>query len=157
MVVWKEQEHELDDICAVNDQGTVTSLSECGLIKFFKFPSMRAQVRFLEYILKMWNPEQQHFEVGAHILTVELEDIYFLAGLSRWGEPIYFIDPRGGDITTQGLIDQYYFLGTQMSGKKIPIKNVMDLPFRMVLFTMQRISSSQRAHQESREHMLYAL
>ena len=78
-----EQEHELDDICAVNDQGTVTSLSEWGLIKFFKFPSMRAQVRFLEYILKMWNPEQQHFKVGAHILTVEVEDIYFLTGLYR--------------------------------------------------------------------------
>ena len=37
----------------------------------------------LEYILRMWNPEQQYFEVGAHVLTIEVEDIYFLTGLLR--------------------------------------------------------------------------
>ena len=38
---------------------------------------MVSHERLLENILWMWNPEQQHFEVGAHILTVEVEDIYF--------------------------------------------------------------------------------
>ena len=26
----------------------------------------------------MWNPEDKYFEVGPHIVTMEVEDIYFL-------------------------------------------------------------------------------
>ena len=48
----------------------------------------------------MWNLEQQHFEVGPHIVTVDVEDIYFLTGMSRQGAPLYLIGSRGGDITT---------------------------------------------------------
>ena len=59
----------------------------------------------LEHILQMWNLEQQYFEVGAHILTVEVEDIYFLTGLLRQGTPISLTDSCGGDITTRELID----------------------------------------------------
>ena len=93
MVIWKEREHDLDDIRGGNDVGTVASLCGCGLLKFFNVPSMRSQLRLLEYILRMWNTEHQYFEVGAHILTVEVEYIYFLTGLSRWGEPIYLTGP----------------------------------------------------------------
>ena len=59
MVVWKEHEHEMDDIRGENYQGIMNSLHEFGLLKFFKMPSMRMQRRLLEYILTMWNPEQQ--------------------------------------------------------------------------------------------------
>ena len=70
----------------------------------------------------MWNPEQQHFEVGAHILIVEVEDIYFLTGLSRWGALVSPTGYRGGDITTQDLINRHCVPVTRTSGKKIPIK-----------------------------------
>ena len=58
IVIWKEREHELDDIRGGNDTGTVAALHGCGLLKFFNVPSMRSHVRLLEYILRMWNPEQ---------------------------------------------------------------------------------------------------
>ena len=93
MVVWKEREHELDDIREVNDARTVAALRGCGLLKLFNVPSMRSQLRLLEYILRMWNTEQQYFELGAHILTVEVEEIYFLTGLSKRGEPISLTGP----------------------------------------------------------------
>ena len=105
----------------------------------------------------MWNPEQQYFEVGTHVLTVEVEDIYFLTGLSRRGEHISLIGPRGGEVTTQDLINRHYFLSTQMFGKKIPIKEVMDLPPWTVLFTMQWVVGRQGDHQASHAHMIYAL
>ena len=44
-----------------------------------------------------------------------------------------------------------------MSGKKIPIRAVVDMPLRTVLFIMQRLSGSQGPHQAFRAHMLYAL
>ena len=65
--------------------------------------------------------------------------------------------PRGGDITAESLISQYYMYGTQMSGKKIPIKDVMDIPLRPVSFTIQRVEGSHASHQDSWEHMLYSL
>ena len=105
----------------------------------------------------MWNPKQQHFEVGPHILTVEVEDIYFLTRISRSGAPISLNGSQRGDITTQKLIVHHCYLGTKMSGKNIPIKEVMDLPLWTILFTMQRVSRSQGAHQDSQAHMLYAL
>ena len=105
----------------------------------------------------MWNLEQQYFKVGAHILTVEVEDIYFLTGLLRRDAPILLTGSCGGDITTQELIDRHYIPGTMTSGKKIPIKLVMDGPLWTMLFTMQRVAGSQRVHQVSRVHILYAI
>ena len=97
-------------------------------MKFFQTPSMVSNERLLEHILRMWNPKHQLFEVGDHILTVEVEDIYFLTGLSRWGAPISLTSSRGGDITTQELIDRHYIPGMRTSGKKIPIRVVTDRP-----------------------------
>ena len=105
----------------------------------------------------MWNSEQQYFEVGAHVLTIEVEDIYFLTGLSRWGAPISLTGSRGGDITTQELINHHFIPGTRTTGKKIPIKEEVDGPLHTVLFTMQRVAGSQGVHQASRVHILYAI
>ena len=65
----------IDDIRGKNDAGTIASLRVCRLLKLFDMPSMRSQVRFLEYIPRMWNPEKQYFKVGGLIMTKELEDI----------------------------------------------------------------------------------
>ena len=96
----------------------------------------------LEHILRMWNPEQQYFKVGEHILIVEVEDIYFLTGLSRWGSPISLTGSHGGDTTTRELIDRHCAPGMSTSGKKIPIRAVTDGPLRTVLFTMRKVVGS---------------
>ena len=88
MVIWKERQHDNDDAFAERNAGCIAALQDYGLLKFFQTPSMVSHERLLENILWMWNPEQQHFEVGDHILIVEVEDIYFLTGLLRWGASI---------------------------------------------------------------------
>ena len=60
-------------------------------------------------------------------------------------------------MTTQELIDRHCLLGTKISGKKIPIKAVKDVPLHTTLFTMQRLSGSQGDHQESQAHFIYSL
>ena len=80
------------------------------------------------------------------MLAIEVEDIYFLTGLSRQGVPISLIGSRGGDVTTQELINHHCIPGTRTSGKKIPIKAVVDDPLCIVLFTMKRVAGSQGAH-----------
>ena len=121
MVIWKERQHDNDDAFAERNAGCIAALRDYGLLKFFQTPSMVSHEKLLEYILWMWNPEQQDFEVGAHILIVEVEDIYFLTGLSRQGSPISLTGSQGGNITTRELIDCHYISGTRTSRKKIPI------------------------------------
>ena len=105
----------------------------------------------------MRNPEKQYFEVGPHIVTMEVEEIYFLTGLSKKGAHISLTGSQGGDITTQELIFRHCYPGRKMSGKKIPIKVVRDLMLQTILFTMKRVSRIQVPHQASWEHMMYSL
>ena len=88
MVVWKERQHKDDDTRAEVDGASIAALWACRFLKLFQAPSMVSHVKLLEYILRIWNPVQQNFEVGTHILTMEVEDIYFLTELSRCGVPI---------------------------------------------------------------------
>ena len=105
----------------------------------------------------MWNPEQHHFEVGPHVLTIEVEYMYFLTGLSRRGGPISLTGSRGGDVTTQELINCHCQPATRISGKKLPIRVVVDMTLHIVLFIMKRLDGRQGPHQESWAHILYAL
>ena len=73
---------------------------------------MKAYIILLEYIIDMWDPEQQHFVVGTHALTIDIEDIYFLTGLSQRGRPVVLSGARGGESSLDDFIDQYCALGT---------------------------------------------
>ena len=83
MVIWKERKHDLDDAAAKRDVGCLGALRGCGILKFFQTPSMISHPCLLEYILQMWKLEKHYFEVGTHVLTIEVVEIYFLKGFSR--------------------------------------------------------------------------
>lgn len=82
---WNEREHEEYDAIVGNDPGTIATLRDCGLLKFFRIPGMRAQVRLLEHLVHMWDVDQQVFHVGVHTLSLDIEDVYFLIVLSQHG------------------------------------------------------------------------
>jgi len=46
----------------------------------------------------MWDKEQQVFHVGVHVLSLDIEDIYFLTGLSYCGARVTLIGGRGGGL-----------------------------------------------------------
>ena len=83
MLEWKEHEHEENDLMAVGNLDTMEALNNCWLLKFFLCPNMRAQSLLLAQLVNMWDPNSQHFVVRDEILMVEIEDIYFLMGLSH--------------------------------------------------------------------------
>ena len=78
MLEWREREHEEEDYFTRNDPGTIMALRQCRLLKFFKIQGMRAQLRLLEYLVHMWDVNEQEFHVGTHTLNIDIEDIYFL-------------------------------------------------------------------------------
>jgi hypothetical protein len=55
---WREREHEDDNSATENHPQTIAALRDCGLLKYFRIPGMRAQVRLLEHLVWMWDPDQ---------------------------------------------------------------------------------------------------
>jgi hypothetical protein len=58
MLEWREREHEENDAIVRNDPGIVASLRDCELLKIFRIPGMRAQLRLFEYLVHMWDVDQ---------------------------------------------------------------------------------------------------
>ena len=118
---------------------------------------MKAYIHILEYIIDMWDPEQQHFLVGTHILTINIEEIYFLTRISRRGRPVVLSGPQGGEISLDDIIDRYCALGTHAQSRKLHIQHIADRPLRMVVYTIEKVSRTRSAHLTTREHMMYSL
>ena len=118
---------------------------------------MKAHVWLLEYIINMWDPDQDHFVVGVHILPIEIEDIYFLTSLSMRGNPVVPSGARGGEGSLDDIIDQHCSLGIEPQSGKLRIKSLVDLPLRTVVYTISRVMGTRAAHLTGRSHMLYAL
>jgi hypothetical protein len=55
MIEWKECEHELDDIAALQNPQTRDALRNCGLLKYFKLQKMKKEVLLLEYLIGLWD------------------------------------------------------------------------------------------------------
>jgi hypothetical protein len=124
MLEWQEREHEEEDYFFVNDLVLVMALQQCGLLKKFKIQGMRAQMRLLEYQVHMWDVNEQVFHVGAHIVMIYIEDIYFLIGLSRLGSRVILTGSRGGGKPMNHYISAHCVLGTQKHSGKFSIRDV---------------------------------
>lgn len=90
MPEWKEREHELNDQVALNDHSTIVALRNCGILKFSMCLGLHVQPLLLQRMVAMWDSDSQHFVVSDQILKMDVDDIYFLTGLSRRGEPVSF-------------------------------------------------------------------
>ena len=96
MLDWHKREHEDVDLAAINHQPSIDALKACGLYKYWAIPGMRAQVRFLEWLVERWNIQDQCFYIGGHQLEIEPSDIYFLTGLPKRAEQLTLSGTRPG-------------------------------------------------------------
>jgi hypothetical protein len=83
----RDREHEEIDVMVDEDPTAITTLKQCGLWKFFRCPFMRAQPRLLNALVDYWHSDAKEFMIEGYSLTPTTEDICFLIGLSRRGEP----------------------------------------------------------------------
>jgi len=49
---------------------------------------MRAQVRLLQILINYWDLKTEAFNLDGKPLRIEVDDIYFITGLSRQGEVV---------------------------------------------------------------------
>ena len=140
-----------------NVPATIEALRNCGLLKYFWIPRMKAHVQLLEYIIDTWDPDQENFLVGVHILPIEIKGIYFFTGLSMRGSPVVLSGAQAGEGPLDDIIDQHFSLSTEDQSGKLQIKCLVDLPLRIVVYTIGKVAGTRDSHLTSRSHMLYAL
>ena len=157
-LTWREREHEAEDMVALHDPVTVSALRNCGLLKFFRISSMRAQISLLQYMLDAWDPVNQVFQIRGKTIPLTIEDMYFLTGLSRQGAPVSLSGTARGTTSTRDYIRQYCREGSQPSKDgKINIRDIIDRSLRSILFTIGRVAGSAALHVANRSYMQHAL
>jgi hypothetical protein len=151
------EEHEEEDYFVGNDPGMVMALQQCRLLKFFKIQGMRAQLKLLEYLVHMWDVNEQALHVGAHILMIDIEDIYFLTGLSRRGSQITLTGSRRGGAPMNHYISEHCVSGTQKHSGKFAIRDIRDFPLQTILYTITHMERTAAPHMALQIYFQYAL
>jgi hypothetical protein len=94
----------------------------------------------------MWDVDQQVFHVGSHILSLDIEDIYFFMGLSHHGEHVTLTGGRGGGLPMSEYIHRYCDIEAKRRKGKVAIRGVWDLPLWTIIFTIARMVGSASPH-----------
>ena len=156
-VHWREREHEAANEAVAADPNVMAVLTQCGLVKFFLCPFMRAQPRLLNALVDYWHPDAEAFMIEGQSLVPTTEDIYFLTGLSRRGEPVNFQMFPAGLRKVSKLIEEYCEAGTDQRSSLVPVSRITSLTLQTILSLIGRITGSAAVHQASCTQMNCAI
>lgn len=67
----------------MNDPQALDALSGCSLLKFLKMQNMKANTPLLRMLIHCWSIEDDSFMIDQMPLKIDIEDIYFIIGLSQ--------------------------------------------------------------------------
>jgi hypothetical protein len=82
-------------------------------------------------------------------LVPTTEDIYFLTGFSRRGEPVNFQTFPAGLSKISKLIVEHCEARTKRAGSQVPISKITNLALQTILLLIGQITSSTSMHQAS--------
>ena len=152
-VHWREREHEDIDILVNEDPGAMATLRQCGLWKFFWCPFMRAQPMMLNALVDYWNPAAEAFMLEGKSLTPMTEEIYFLTGLLRRGEPINLHTFPPGPHNIAEMIGIHCEDDIEKVGSQVSINKITNLSLKVIVLLIGQITGSTNLHQASQTHM----
>ena len=155
---WREHEHEEIDRQIAEDADAPNVLRNCGLLKFWLCPSIRMQHELLQLLIGYWDEDLELFQIDGENINLDLEDIYFVTGLSRRGAVPNLKSVKGLPMFT---MDEYIAAhcpeGTAKVGTQVPISMIQSIPLKAVLLGIARVTGDAAPHRASRAQMYYAL
>jgi hypothetical protein len=155
---WRERENEEVDATMERDLGSQMALKICGIYKFWALKGMRAQVRLLQLLVNYWDPDTKTFNLDGQPLRIEVEDIYFLMGLSHQGEVVNLKAwGDGSGMNIEDYIATHCIAGTEKVGSQLPIRAINNMSLKIVVLVLTRITGSTSLHQASRPLMFYSV
>lgn len=157
VVQWKEREHDSVDALAIEDEACMNALRDCGLKKFFLTPYLRAQPKLLQYIVDLWDVNNQVCQLRDQVLEMDVSNVYFITGLSRRGvTPILTESRPFGEKMSEVMERVCPRARLRSNSAKVDIPTVRDLTLKAVLFTITRAAGVQAPHEASKNHLLLA-
>ena len=120
---------------------------------------MRAKPRLLEMLVNYWDPNSESFRIDGMSLTIEVEDIYFITGLSRRGElvKLHSRGGPGGGLTIDEYIAMYCYPDIKKVGSQVPTNAIQVLGLKAILLTLGRIEGLASLQQALRLLMFYVV
>ena len=105
-----------------------------------------------------WDLESETFQIDGMSLSIEVEDIYFIIGLSRRGDMVNLRShgPRGG-LTIDEYIAMYCFPEMKKVGSQILTNSIQILGLKAILLALGKIAGLDSLHQASWPMMFYAV
>ena len=95
--------------------------------------------------------------MGVHTLTLDIEDIYFLTGLSRCGYHATLTGGKGDELPMSEYCHQYCVPEEERSKGKVAIWGVQDLTLRTILFTIACMAGSATLHMSLWSYFQYTI
>jgi hypothetical protein len=123
---WREREHEEDNANAENHPPTIAALKRLWSLKIFPYPGHESPSSITGVLSPNVGSGPTSFHVGAHTLTIDIEDIYFLTGLSRRGSYVSLTGSRGGGLKMSEYCNQYCVPEAERKKGKVAIWGVTD-------------------------------
>ena len=80
---WREHEHEYVYRVVHCDVNAQQALRRCGLYKFWNLGGLRTQPKLIHIFLDYLDPDTKALILDRMPFRLELEDIYFITGLSH--------------------------------------------------------------------------
>ena len=143
MIEWKEREHGEEDEMAMENEACMNALQDYGLKKFFLTPCLRAQPELLQYLVSIWDENEEVFKLRDQVLELEVSDVYFITGLSRRGPvPIMTGSRPSGEKMEMVMARVCPGARIGLGSGKVDIHTVPDLALRVVLHTIMWAAGS---------------
>jgi hypothetical protein len=110
-------------------------------------------------LIGYWDPNRSQFVIDDETISFEVEEIYFLTGLSHQGRELNLRGGRWGDasLTIQEYIISYCQVGTQKVASQIPIAWIEALTLKSMAYCVIRMPGTVAQHVISHLLMYYAL
>jgi hypothetical protein len=118
---------------------------------------MKKEILLLEHMIGLWDVAEQGFRIGTQLLTIELEYMYFLTGLSKRGVPISFSGKMVLPEKVGVYLARHCVPGARLVGGIIPIKDIRELPLQSILFSITSVMGSISMHLASRSQVAYGV
>lgn len=157
MVDWKEHDHKDVDTQEMNDPNCLNALRNCGLLKFFLTPRMRAQLELLSYLISLWDINREILIICDQESKLETSEIYFITALSRRGEPVILYGSRPIRASISMLLAKHCPEALKSNSGKIEIATVRDLTLRVLLLTINKVVGPQAVHETNKSKFIYAI
>lgn len=153
MILWRERDHDSEEIQMLNDLAWIIYLHRFGLMKYARLDLMKGQEELLSWIIQRWDEHQCVFQIRDHEIMIERYDIYFMMGLSCRGAWVNWTEEKIDPRTTLKLVQTHY----RPSSGLVPIDRISIRPMRAILWIIVCLVRSKSSHVATKAQLLLVI